>query len=481
MLFKFHFSRKRLRFNGMKKVLLVSIFMFLSLPAVQGKDDHSFYCSDSNNSSFLSTPAGTTHFIWTKNNETLFDRTFTDTYSASRHKYVTFSCKNNLIQYELFDCTEAAVRSYCPAPPEPVSVKLEIDQRRVETSQTLIDGDDYKFITHYLFKSATNDTVQVTGLYFVTDVDQSGTLTENEKQAASQYTYTLMGPTSELVSGVTTDSGKLYFDLSSSPLSIGSTILNFGIAAKPKPALASEGNSSIRWILDSAQGVQGVVASQINQTLSLGEVSVSASRPAIFSRGLSGLKISHFNPQNLIEEPQVTPQAFYRMRVENISADNASQLRRATLEMRVIGMEKKNGALLNASDFSLVEIGADGTVLGVPTNQIFSVADNRNDSKSQSIRIELENFIIPPNESRGLELRIANLVNDSVGKSDDDGAAIQLIGERYENGDKLLLTQLESADWVWTDFSGSVTGGDRDDWRSGFNIDINTRPIIIRE
>lgn len=464
----------------MKKVLLVLMFMFLALPAVQGKDDHSFYCSDSDNNSFLSTTAGETHFIWTKNNETIFDRIFTDAYSASRHKYVTFSCENNLIQYELFDCNETAVSAYCPIQ-KAVSVKLEIDQRRVETSQTLIDGEDYKFITHYLFKSATNDTVQVSGLYFITDVDQSATLTENEKQAGSQYTYTLMGPTSELVSGVSTNDGKLYFDLSSSPLSIGNTVLNFGIAAKPKPGLESEGNSSIRWILDSEKGFEGVVASQLNQTLSLGEVSVSASRPTIFSRGLSGLKISHFNPQNFIEEPHAQAQAFYRMRVENISAKNASQLRRATLEMRVIGMEKTNGALLDASDFSLVEIGPDGAVVGVPTNQIFSVPDNRNDSKSQSIQIELENFIVPPNESRGLEIRIANLVNDSAGESDDDGAAIQLIGERYENGSKLPLSQLEDADWVWTDFSGSVTGGDRDDWRSGFNMDINTRPIIIRE
>lgn len=465
----------------MKKVLVVLLFMFVTLCDVQGKDVHSFYCSDSDNDSLLATPAGKTHFIWTKNDKTIFDRTFTDTYSASRNKYVTFFCEKDVIRYQLFDCNEDPVIPYCSRPPEPVPVKLEIEQRRVETSQTLIDGEDYKFITHYLLKSVTPTPIEINGLSFITDIDEQAGLTELEVLAATQYLYTLVGPDGALISDVTTNDGKLYFDLSSSPISIENVFQNFGIAAKPKPGIQEEGNSSIRWILDSAKGSQGIEASQVNQTLVSGEVSVSASRAAVFSRGLSGLKISHFNPQNAIEEPQTQAQAFYRMRVENISADNASQLRRATLEMRVIGMEKQDGALLDASDFSLVEIGPDGSVVGVPTNQIFSIADNRNDSKAQSIQIELADFIVPPNDSRGLEIRIANLVNDSEGEADDDGAAIQLIGERSADSSKLSLSQLENADWVWTDFSGSVSGGARDDWRSGINLDLNTRPIIIRE
>jgi len=80
-----------------------------------------------------------------------------------------------------------------------------------------------------------------------------------------------------------------------------------------------------------------------------------------------------------------------------------------------------------------------------------------------------------------LELQIANLVNDSANEADDDGAAIQLRQESFQNGSKYPLSQLEQADWVWTDFSGAVIAGNRQDWRSGWNLDLNSRPIIIRE
>ena len=222
-------------------------------------------------------------------------------------------------------------------------------------------------------------------------------------------------------------------------------------------------------------------AQNSNGVLAYGEVVIYPSRSSVFSRGLSGLKISHFNPQTLIEEPNLSPQAFYRMRVENISAENQAQLRRATLEMRVMGMQKQGGAPLDASDFRLVEIGPDAAEIGTPVSQIFVVEDNRNDGQALSIQLELSDFIVPPNDSRGLEIRIANLVNDTEAASDDDGAAIQLRPETFLDGSKHTLSGLENADWVWTDFSGDVVSGDRQDWRSGFNLEVNTRPIIIRE
>jgi len=465
----------------MKKVLLVLVAIGISFSAAHGKDVHSFYCDDSDNGALVANPAGKTQFTWTKNDTQIFDRTFTDAFSASRNKYVTFYCQNDIIRYRLFECTEPSVRPYCAGSDNPVSVKLEIEQRRVETSQTLIDGNDYKFITHYMFKSLSGNPIAVTGLAFVTDVDETETLTASEVQAATQYLYTLVGPNGALISDVSTDNGKLYFDLSDNPIMIGGDFENLGIAAKAKENLGTDQDSGIRWVLDNQFQQKGVAAALNNQALAYGEASLSASRSTIFSRGISGLKIDHFGVQNLIESPQTQPQAFYRLRVENIADKNASQLRRMTLEMRAIGMEKTNGAFLEASDFSIVEIGPDASEIGVPANQFFVIPDSRNDSKAMTIQIELANFLVPAADSRGLEFRIANLVNDEAGKSDDDGVAIQLVPERTENGAKTTLSQLNEAAWVWTDFSGSALGADRNDWRSGVNLDVNTRPIIIRE
>ena len=464
----------------MKKALFWLLALMVLTAQVSAKDIHTFYCDDSDSGPLVALPAGKTQFTWEKNGEKIFNRVFTDAYSASRNKYVAFYCDNDIIRYRLFDCNEAQVAPFC-SNNGPVVQRLIIEQRKVETSATLIDGDDFQFITHYLFKSGTEDPVSVTGLYFVNDVDEIEGLTFMEQEAAKQYEYTLVGPDSELVSGVTTNDGKLYFDLSANPIVLGETDVNVGIAARPKDNLESAGNSSIRWVLNPGLGAKGVEAQNSNGVLAYGEVVIYPSRSSVFSRGLSGLKISHFNPQTLIEEPNLSPQAFYRMRVENISAENQAQLRRATLEMRVMGMQKQGGAPLDASDFRLVEIGPDAAEIGTPVSQIFVVEDNRNDGQALSIQLELSDFIVPPNDSRGLEIRIANLVNDTEAASDDDGAAIQLRPETFLDGSKHTLSGLENADWVWTDFSGDVVSGDRQDWRSGFNLEVNTRPIIIRE
>jgi len=343
----------------MKKVLWCLMAFFVMLSQAGAKDVHEFFCEDSDMGPLVVTPAGKTQFTWVKNNEKIFNRVFTDAYSVSRNKYVAFYCAQNIIRYQLFDCNEAKVAPFCSNVVSGIVPQLIIEQRKVDTSQTLVDGDDFKFITHYLFKSGTNNPVEVTELYFVNNVDEIEGLTQMEEQAASQYEYTLVGPSSELVSGVTTNDGKLYFDLSANPITISTEELNVGIAAKPKANLASAGNSSIRWVLNPALGSKGVQAKNGKGTLAYGEILVYPSRTNVFSRGLSGLKISHLNPQVAIASPSLSPQPFYRMRVENISSKNKAQLRRATLEMRVMGLEKQNGAMLAPSDFKVVEIGPD--------------------------------------------------------------------------------------------------------------------------
>jgi hypothetical protein len=465
----------------MKKVFFGLLFLsFMSSP-VSAKDVHEFSCDDSDNGPLVINPAGKTQFTWVKNNEKIFNRVFTDAYSASRNKYVAFYCQENIIRYRLFDCNEALVAPFCTNELGAIEPQLLIEQRKVETSGTLVDGDDYKFITHYLFNSETENPVMVTELYFVNNVDEDPEVNQLESSASEQYEYALIGPEGELVNGVTTNDGRLFFDLKQNPIEVGTTVLNIGIAAKPKSNLETAGNSSIRWILNPALGSKGVEAENDSGVLAYGEILVYPSRTNIFSRGLSGLKVSHFNPQTAIINPSLSPQGFYRMRVENISNTNAAQLRRLTLEMRVMGMEKQNGQPLNASDYRLVEIGPDASVVGTPNAQIFVVEDNRNSGKALSLQIELADFIVPANDSRGLELQIANLVNDAANESDDDGVAVQLRQESFLDGTKYPLSQLEMADWVWTDFSGEVVGGNRQDWRSGLNLDANTRPIIIRE
>lgn len=465
----------------MKKRFFCALILIILSASVEAKDVHTFFCEDSDNGALVINPGGKTQFTWVKNNENFFNRVFTDAFSASRNKYVAFYCEQNLIRYRLFDCNEPKIAPFCTSKSGSITPQLLIEQRKVETSATLVDGDDYKFITHYLFKSATPQPVLVTELYFVNDVDEIETISSLETQAAAQYEYTLVGPVGEFVSGVTTNDGKLYFDLKSSPIVVGPTNLNVGIAAKAKANLQSAGNSSIRWVLNPALGAKGIGAENTEGFLSFEEVLVSLSRTNVFSRGLSGLKVGHFFPQVAIEEPQLVPQAFYRMRVENISAKNKAQLRRATLEMRVMGMRKQNGEPLNTTDFRLVEITPEGNPVGVPNSQIFMVEDNRNSDHALSLQIELADFVVEPNDLRSLELQIGSLVNDSANESNDDGAAIQLRPESFLNGSKLPLSQLENADWVWTDFSGGVVGGERQDWRSGFNLEVNTRPIIIRE
>lgn len=464
----------------MKNVLLALLLCFVGISTSHAKDVHTFACSDSDKTAEPSATVGKTDFTWTKNGDVIFRRVFSDSFSEQRNQYVTFYCEKNIIRYRLHSCGDPTVAPLCTKPVTVAKRVVQFSQQSVATSATLVDGEDYQFITHYKANTVDGSTVLITGLDFVNNVDGNNSLSEMERQASSQYNYTLMGPNSELVSGVTSSNGQLIFDLLSHPISIGPTPVNIGIAAQPKQHLKSTGNSGIRWVLNPAIGGRGVSATKNGSALTYNEIEILNSRLQIFSRGISGLKISHFNPQETLLEPSASAQPFYRLRVENISSENQAQLARLTLEMRLIGMQKKGGDL-NINDFSLVEIGPTGSVLSTPNYQLYKVEDLRNNDQNFSFQVELSNFVVAPNESRGLEFRIAHTTNDSVGKNDDDGVAVQMRTEPSKNGNKSFASELNDAFWIWTDFSGEVVNGERNDWRSGLNLEVNNQPIIILE
>jgi len=464
----------------MKKLVLGLLLCAVGLSTSHAENVHTFACSDSDQTAEPSTTVGKTNFTWTKNGDVIFKRVFSDSYSKQRNQYVTFYCEKNIIRYQLNSCAEPAVAPLCSNDVTVVKPIVSFVQQAVDTSATLVDGSDYQFITHYKANTVDGSTALITGLSFVNNVDDNNALSDMEVQAALQYNYTLMGPSAELVSGVASENGQLVFDLSSTPISIGATPVNIGIAAKPKQNLETTGNSGIRWGLNPAIEGRGVEVTQDSRELLYNEIEISNSRLQVFSRGISGLKLSHFNPQVSVSDPSPSAQPFYRLRAENISSKNQAQLARLTFEMRLIGMQKQGGDL-NINDFSLAEIGPTGAVVGTPNYQLYAVEDSRNNHQNFSFQVELSDFVVPPNNSRGLELRVANTANDSAGLHDDDGVAVQMRTEPSENGNKSFASELNDAFWVWTDFSGEVVNGKRNDWRSGVNLEVNNQPIIIRE
>lgn len=464
----------------MKKVCLVILCFALMSTQASAKDSHKFTCDDSDEGSFATTEPARTHFTWEKNGKQVFNRIFTDAYSASRDKYVTFFCEKKIIRYQLHSCSDAAITPLCDNQLK-IQTKLNIEQYRVTTNSTLIDGDDYKFVTHYQLTSQASAPVLIRGLYFMTDADSQVPISVTEIQAAKQYDYVLMGPEGELISGVNTADGKLYFDLSSTPITVGEAEINVGIGAKPKSGLQTTENSSIRWLLNGALGAKGIEAISGGTSLSYDEIQLVASRPGVFSRGTSGLKISHFHQQEPLLQPSNSAQPLYRFKIENLSTKNKALLRRVTLDMRLIGMHAQGGRDLRASDFSLSEVSELIQKIGTPAAAIFVVDDTRNGSTSLTIQLELAKFEIPANGVRILEVALANTQNDFEGKNNDDGAVAQLRSERFLNGSKYTLEELEDAHWVWSDLSEPLKGGARNDWRSGSSLSFNSGALIMKE
>lgn len=452
---------------------LAILVLFASVAEAQ-KDKHELTCSDSDNSYEVSQIAATTHFTWHKNGELLFDRTFRDGYAASRDQYITFFCEGNIIRYQPHSCDEESMKALCKKNTAE-TIKLTIGQRNVSTSQTLIDGDDYRFISHYQF-SKTEAPVRVTGLYFVNDVDNQNAVSTTEHQAAEQYQYVLLGPEGELQSGVSTSNGRLYFDLSSNPILVDGEDLNIGLGAQAKSGLATTNNSSIRWMLDSAVGAQGVVAEINNQPLTFDEISLASSKPDVFSRGTSGLKINHFVPQAPLTQPSNSAQPFYRFTITNLSSANAAGLKRGTLDMRVMGLQRSGGAALQASDFSLHEIDASGNSLGTVAANLSIVEDSRNGATAASLRFEFSSLTVPAGSQRMLEVRVANIANDQNNESNDDGVAVQLRTETFNDGSKLSLEDLGAAQWIWSDEPGNPSG-----WRSGVNMTLDLGAVVMKE
>jgi hypothetical protein len=465
----------------MKKSVLGLMILMLATVQVSAQDQHVFSCEDSDNEDLVTNPSGKTEFTWIRNGEIIFNRVFVDSYSASRNKFVSFYCQNNIIRYLLSDCSDANVAPFCDGNLVNLPPQLDIVQRNVDTGTTLVDSSEYKLLTRYVFTSSTENPVTVTGLAFMNEVDQLEGQSGMESMASEQYEFSLIGPSNELETGVMSEDGLVRFDFSDSPIVVAQNGLNFGIAARPRVALESVGNSSLNMVLAKDVYSKGVEATGATGRLTSREITLLPHLIKIFSRGLSGLKISHYIPENRLTGPVSAPQIFYQVRVENISAINVSQLKRATFDLRLIGLQRLNGDMIQASDFSVVEIAPDASEVGNLSSQVTTIFDNRNDSQSMTIRVDLDNFVVPPNDSRGLGLKISNVENDSVGEDDDDGVAVQMRRERFKSADKLPLSALETADWVWTDFSGGSSTSNRQDWRSGFDLDINYRPVIIRE
>jgi|GEM_PF-6329324 len=462
--------------------------------SVQAKDEHVFTCTDSNGGPEIqSGTAAATHFTWVKNGQQIFNRTFTDGYSRSRNSYVTFLCSSkNIIQYKFYSCDTEGVQAYCPTTnmttensdtdsrqteeeeenaeeviteeeddntntqtesTEPEGdIKLIVDQRKVTTNATLVDGDDYRFISHYVLKSASANTVTVKGLYFITEADENDYVSSTESSAAAQYEYVFLGPDGELINGVTTNDGRLYFNLSAFPINVNNSDINVGIGAK------------------------GIVAQKQGQNITSEEVDLTASRPDVFSRGAAGLKMSHFNPQQPLFEPSLSVQPFYRMKVENISPSSPAAFARGSLDLRLLGMQKQGGADLETTDFSLAELDTSGNVISSLPAQITKITAEHSDNKSISLRFDISNFTVPAESFKVIEFRIANITNDDNQEGDDDGLAIAMKTETFTDGSKYGLSDLNDANWVWSDLSNPGS-----DWRSGINLELRRSALVMKD
>lgn len=480
----------------MKKFTLPFLLLLSVAFTTHATDEHVFSCTDANNSPAIEAvnPAST-HFTWNKNGTKIFDRTFTDGYSRSRNAYITFFCSKNIISYQLYPCGTAGTEKVCPVTEDEainideensgngttsskseMTTKLNIDQRKVSTGATLVDGDDYRFVSHYIFTSSTGNNIFLNGLYFVTEVDEKNYVSTTESTAAAQYEYVLLGPEGELVSGVTTNDGRLYFDLRATPISVGVNDTNVGIGAKAKGGIEDSVNSSIRWVLNQALGEKGIVASSQGRAVTANEINVTASRPGVFSRGAAGLKMSHFNPQEPLFEPSLSAQPFYRMQIENISPSSSAAFARGSLDARLLGMQKQDGADLQASDISLAELDTAGNVLRSLPAQITRIETEHHDNKSISFRFDINNFVIPSDSRRIIEFRVANTVNDENRENNDDGLAIAMKTASFPDGSKYSLSDLATANWVWSDLSNPGS-----DWRSGINLALRFSALVMKE